>query len=471
MSLAKNFAYKSILNFFSMILPILVMPYVYRKLSPHSIGMIEYGTSLFTYFSIFGMLGIYNYGLREISRVRNVKSEVNRVFNALFSIGILSNLCVTVGYYLLVLFTVCDASLKTILLILGVNLIANIFNIEWFNEAYEEFKFITVKSIIVRCLSVLAIFMLIENNDDTYLYVVITVIVLLINNIISFIYAKRNLTIQISICSFTKFIIPLFWILILNNTFILYGNLDKTFLGIYAGEDEVAYYSVANKVMTAIYTSVMVLMYVSYPKLSFYVQNDYISYKKELSKMVRYTCFLVMPISVFLYMLSKEIILLFAGEQYIGTIQPLRFFSIYMIITSFTSIFNHQVMLINRKEKNSVIFCLICGIINGLGLLMFRNSLDSSLVILITCVSECILIALMAFYAYKKMKIFTEIFNIYNLKYLLLSLGFIPIILFINFFLKSNILVLSVAGICCFLFYLVILYLLKDEVCLAYKKK
>lgn len=35
---------------------------------------------------------------------------------------------------------------------------ANIFNIEWFNEANEEFKFITIKSIIVRCLSVLAIF-------------------------------------------------------------------------------------------------------------------------------------------------------------------------------------------------------------------------------------------------------------------------------------------------------------------------
>lgn len=52
MGLVKNFAYKSILNFFSMILPILVMPYVYRKLSPNSIGMIEYGTSLFTYFSV-----------------------------------------------------------------------------------------------------------------------------------------------------------------------------------------------------------------------------------------------------------------------------------------------------------------------------------------------------------------------------------------------------------------------------------
>lgn len=32
------------------------MPYVYRKLSPNSIGMIEYGTSLFTYFSLPDLL-------------------------------------------------------------------------------------------------------------------------------------------------------------------------------------------------------------------------------------------------------------------------------------------------------------------------------------------------------------------------------------------------------------------------------
>ncbi len=187
--------------------------------------------------------------------------------------------------------------------------------------------------------------------------------------------------------------------------------------------------------------------------------------------MVRYTSFLVMPISVFLYMLSKEIILLFAGEQYIGTIQPLRFFAIYMIITSFTSIFNHQVMLINRREKKTVLFCLICGIINSIGLLIFRDTLNSSLVILITTLSECILVGLMAFYAYKKMGIVTEVFNIYNLKYFLLSLLFIPIILLIEFFIKSTIIVLLVSGICCAVFYLIVLILSRDEIYLAYRNR
>lgn len=77
----------------------------------------------------------------------------------------------------------------------------------------------------------------------------------------------------------------------------------------------------------------------------------------------------------------------------------------------------------------------------------------------------------MAFYAYKKMGIVTEVFNIYNLKYFLLSLLFIPIILLIEFFIKSTIIVLLVSGICCAVFYLIVLILSRDEIYLAYRNR
>ena len=71
MGIAKNFAYKSLLNFFSMVIPVIIMPYLYRRLSPSSIGIYEYAYSIMTYFSILGVMGIYNYGIREISKIRD----------------------------------------------------------------------------------------------------------------------------------------------------------------------------------------------------------------------------------------------------------------------------------------------------------------------------------------------------------------------------------------------------------------
>ena len=66
-----NVLAKGGLTIFNLILPLAVMPYIYRVLDPHDLGMIEYATAIVTYFSIFGMLGIYNYGLREMSSIRN----------------------------------------------------------------------------------------------------------------------------------------------------------------------------------------------------------------------------------------------------------------------------------------------------------------------------------------------------------------------------------------------------------------
>lgn len=80
------------LTIFNLILPLAVMPYIYRVLDPHDLGMIEYATAIVTYFSIFGMLGIYNYGLREMSSIRNNLNSCAFLYRQLFTIGVLSNI-------------------------------------------------------------------------------------------------------------------------------------------------------------------------------------------------------------------------------------------------------------------------------------------------------------------------------------------------------------------------------------------
>ena len=48
-----NVLAKGGLTIFNLILPLAVMPYIYRVLDPHDLGMIEYATAIVTYFSIF----------------------------------------------------------------------------------------------------------------------------------------------------------------------------------------------------------------------------------------------------------------------------------------------------------------------------------------------------------------------------------------------------------------------------------
>lgn len=66
----------------------------------------------FTYFSLVGLLGIYNYGLREIARKRDIKEETNYIFKNLFVLGVISNIVVFIIYFLFVYYTINDSVLK-----------------------------------------------------------------------------------------------------------------------------------------------------------------------------------------------------------------------------------------------------------------------------------------------------------------------------------------------------------------------
>ncbi|MGL5623195.1 oligosaccharide flippase family protein, partial [Cetobacterium sp.] len=89
-SLLKNFMYRIILNIFKIILPLLTVPYTYRLFSSSIIGEIEFTQSLMNYFFIFAGFGVYNYGLREISQIRNDKIKREKLFSELFTISLLS---------------------------------------------------------------------------------------------------------------------------------------------------------------------------------------------------------------------------------------------------------------------------------------------------------------------------------------------------------------------------------------------
>ena len=80
-SLAKNATYKAILNIFNLFVPLIIGVYIARVLSVELLGMYNRVYSEFQVFFTLSAFGIYNFGLREISKFRNDKKKVNKIFN------------------------------------------------------------------------------------------------------------------------------------------------------------------------------------------------------------------------------------------------------------------------------------------------------------------------------------------------------------------------------------------------------
>ena len=97
-SLGQNAIYKGILNAFNLLVPLFVGPYIAGLLSPELYGIYNRVYAEFNVFFVIGSFGIYNYGIREISKVRQDPVKFSQIFSSLFVIGVIANCVVTVFY-------------------------------------------------------------------------------------------------------------------------------------------------------------------------------------------------------------------------------------------------------------------------------------------------------------------------------------------------------------------------------------
>lgn len=474
-SVTKNIIAKGALDIFNALLPILITPYVYRVLGRANMGSIEYTVTLFSYFSMLGMLGIYNYGLRGISSNRNDFGKVRYIYKNLFTIGLFSNLFFLNIYILFLLFVVKDPVIKTLGLIYSGNLAAQLFYVEWVNEGFEEFKFITIKTIIIRLLSVIAIFLFVRNSSDAMVYVVIQTGICITNNLISFFFVQRKIRLNFRE-TFTglqpkNFIGPLFIILILRNTGILYTVVDRTMLGYFTGTDNVALFSIGQKIVEICKTLVLSIVFATLPRLAIYLKEDKVLYQKGLIKLIRLVIALVFPIGIGLFMLSSDVIWLFGGDQYLGGTSAMRIFSLRIIFLCIESIIYNQVLFLHGKEKIILKYNIICGFLNVAFNFCLLNYLTPATAILTTLLSEIIFEILMLLYIKRNIAFSLGLLKKYNIKYILLSFAFVPIILIIKSFDFNRLWFIFLSIISCSLFYTIILYKTKDGIMIEVLKR
>src|SRR5688572_19161882 len=99
-SISKNAVFKAVLNISNIILPIIVMPFVLDAIQPNLNGYITIGENYTAIFMIFASFGIYQYGLREVSRVRDDKNKLRQTITSLFVITTITTTIISISYAL-----------------------------------------------------------------------------------------------------------------------------------------------------------------------------------------------------------------------------------------------------------------------------------------------------------------------------------------------------------------------------------
>lgn len=464
-TLFKNTIYKSMLSMVNIVVPLVIGPYIMRLLDVDLYGLYNRVFADFQMFLAFASFGVYTLGVREISKIRNDKEKVSKLFTNLFVISFLSNMLVLIIYLIFSLITSTGLA-RVLYLVMSIQIIANVFYVEFVNEALENYKFITIKSIIVKIIYFLAILLAVRNPHDIVIYAVIVSLTNFLNNIISFIYAKHRISFDFSKIQIKKYIKPLIAVLVITNADLLYSQLDRVMLGRYVSGVSVTVYYTAYYLISTLSAIPYSIINVSIPRLSYLLKNEGKEiYEEKLNNSISSLIFIIVPMCLGVFVLSKEAIMLYAGKKYLMAIVPLMIACITRIFISLESVMNNLVMYPNNREDRILKVSLTCGISNLIiNYLLVLFKIFSPLTALATTgLVELTIFIIHYTYARKKMNIDVRVFSKKNMTYILLSLLFIPISLIIRS-LKLNFYInIIVIVIICSLMYFIVLYIKKDN--------
>lgn len=467
-SIKINMLLNGIKGFLGVLFPLISFPYVSKILGAENIGKYNFVNSVISYFALLAALGINIYAVREGSKYRDNKEKLNNYVSEIFTINIISTIISYLILFLLVIFIPKLTKYSILILILSSQIIFQTIGIEWMYSIYEDYKYITIRSIIFQLLSLLLLFLFVKSKSDLYIYAFITVISGMAASILNFIYSRRYCKVSITKnFNFKKHMKPILIFFATTVTISIYVNSDITILGFLTSDYNVGIYSVSTKIYTIIKSLLASIVVVSIPRFSALLGQKRIDeFKSTATDIYKTLLTLIIPAIIGIIVLSREIILIISDITYIDATYSLILLSIAMFFC-LGAYFWGQAMLIPLKKENIVFkITVISAIVNIVLNLILIPIFKENAAALTTIIAEAIAFI---FCKHKSQKIIK--LNSFNKIFIKSLLGSIPIVI-IGFIVKKYIynLFLSCFVIVTFsiIAYILIEILLKNEIILDY---
>lgn len=368
-SIKSNIVLNYVNTLAGIVFPLITFPYAARVLLPDGIGLVNFQNSIVGYITLLSSLGIPLYAVREVARVRDDVEKRNRTT---VEITLLSLLLAAAGY--IIVFAVgqlvpqVNAHLS-LFYVLSLAIIFSALGVNWFYTAVEDFKFITIRGLIFKCLFVAALFLFVKTKDDLLIYAVVTVGSTVGNNIINFIHLRKFINIfkidwrQLDI--FRHFS-PTLHVFILNLSVSLYTSLNPVMLGFLADNTQVGYFTAGSKMSYIILSVVTSMATVLLPRASNLIQVKHTDeFNQLITKVYHYYMALAIPFTAALIALSVPLTLVLCGHDFYDSWKVVAITAPIVIFISITNIIGIQVLYPYGKE-NYVTYSTIGGAVANL---------------------------------------------------------------------------------------------------------
>lgn len=349
-----------------MIFPLITFPYTSRVIGPEGTGKVNFATSLVAYFILLASVGVPLYGIREVAKVRDDKESLSALVQELLAIHGVATLISFAVFLGLIVFNHKLRMESLLFLIVSASIPLSMLTMEWLYQGLEDYIYITVRSMVFSTISLVALFLFVHGQGDYWINAAISVVSSLGSSILNFYNARKIIFVRRSRdWELKRHLNPLFKGYLLNFIISIYINLDTVMLGFLSAASNVGYYSSAMKLTKLLLTLVSSFGSVLIPRLSYITSNElWGEFDRILKKSLSVTALLCIPASAALMFMSREIILLFGGKQYLPAAPCIVITAPIILVIGLNSIFGYQILYTRGKERMFIVSVTAGAVIN-----------------------------------------------------------------------------------------------------------
>lgn len=346
-----------------MLFPLITFPYVCRVIEADGIGQINFFQSIISYISLFTCLGIPMYAIREIARDRSDVVQMNRTA---MEILLLHSMLTLVGYAIVAILCLTVPQIQVnipLFLILSLTIFFTAIGCEWFYQGIEDFKYITIRGLIIKTVSVVLLFIFVKSKTDLLYYGCYTAFGVLGGNIFNFFRLRKYIhreNIIFSELHIKRHVKPVLKVFSFSVVTSIYLQLNTVLLGFLKNALAVGYFAAATKVMQMLLMMSSCLGSVMMPRASHLIaENKEDEFNRLIQKSYDFTLAIALPMTIGLIFCAPSLITALCGVKFEHSILPSQIIAPIILMVAISNVFGIQV-LFPKGKINIVTLC--CGI-------------------------------------------------------------------------------------------------------------
>ena len=378
-----------IFNIAKIIFPFITLPYLTRILSTSAYGTVAYVKTVMTYMQIVVDFGFVLSATKDIVNNKNDKTKLEYVVGDTLLARVILGV---IGFIIVIILSLVLPILRANILFTILSYIVvfeTVFLMDFLFRGIEKMHIITIRFILMKCISTIFTFVLIKNDSNILLIPILDIISSFVAILLVF-YEIKKLEIKMhfsGIKNALKSIKKSFVYFLSNIASTSFNALSTIIIGVYINATDVAYWSICIQIIGTIQACYTPISDGIYPEM---IRSKNINIVKKVIK-------IFLPIiglgCVFTFFLAKPVLLILGGEKYLQAVPILHLLIPNLFIGFLSIMFGWPTLGAIGKEKEATTSTIISIAIHIvlLVLLIVTNNFNLYTIAIVRTITECLL--------------------------------------------------------------------------------